>query len=48
MGSDRESTNPTVRDLLDRYEEHKEDTDPARAMIAACDDLLEEMDDDAE
>ena len=34
----------TVADLMERYEAHKEDTDPAQAMIRACDELLEDMD----
>ena len=33
----------TVRELLSRYEQHKHDTDPATAMIEACNEMLAEI-----
>lgn len=36
---------PTVRDLLIRYEEKKRAVeDPGEAMLEACDEMLDEMD----
>lgn len=45
-GEDEAGDAQTVRDLLRKYERNLEDSDPPQAMIDACDEFLEEMEEE--